>query len=221
MATVITAMSGKGGVGKTTLLCALALELEQDGATVACIDTDPQESFYKFSEQLNEKGKKIAGTTVTNQNDILAIIKQAREQADVVLVDTAGDLSVMTTRAITHSNYVIIPTKPDKNSCRCAVEAHMHIKATEEGIQAAANMDFKIPHGIIFTDVNRRTNAFQGARASVSEFAPVLHTVNSTTGFHELAETLTLRDKSRQEARSLLAVLQMEKIIDFYKAGAA
>lgn len=89
MATVIAVTGRKGGIGKSTLAGNLAGEFAADGWTVAVLDTDPQQSLYKWG-QLG-KGL-LSRITIPVQTDhpesFQQAIETAKATAQVVLVDT-------------------------------------------------------------------------------------------------------------------------------------
>ena len=66
----------KGGVGKTSLACATAVQLADNGKNVLLISTDPASNLQDvFETELNNKGVAIAevkGLTVANLDPVKA-----------------------------------------------------------------------------------------------------------------------------------------------------
>lgn len=113
MAKIISFMSQKGGVGKSTLLVHLAVALRMRGLEVAIIDMDYEQ-------------RTVAGTWhgLRNDADIPVIACAAKDLAkainymkdpdiDVILIDTAGRHDPGTPKAVRASDLVIVPVTPD------------------------------------------------------------------------------------------------------------
>lgn len=84
--------TGKGGVGKTSLACATAVQLADNGKNVLLISTDPASNLQDvFETELNNKGVAIAevkGLTVAN----LDPVKAAAEYRESVVAPYRGKL---------------------------------------------------------------------------------------------------------------------------------
>lgn len=84
--------TGKGGVGKTSTACAVAVNLADDGNKVLLISTDPASNLQDvFNTELNGKGVPIAGVpglVVANLNPEEA----AREYRESIIVPYKGKL---------------------------------------------------------------------------------------------------------------------------------
>ena len=84
--------TGKGGVGKTSIACATAVKLADEGKKVLLISTDPASNLQDvFDKKLDNKGVKIdevSGLTVLNLDPIEA----AEEYKDSVISPYRGKL---------------------------------------------------------------------------------------------------------------------------------
>jgi len=84
--------TGKGGVGKTSIACATAVKLADEGKKVLLISTDPASNLQDvFDKKLDNKGVKIdevSGLTVLNLDPIEA----AEEYKESVISPYRGKL---------------------------------------------------------------------------------------------------------------------------------
>jgi len=105
---VITMLSPKGGVGKTTTALILATELAAEGASVVMIDADPN---FPLARWACKEGKpaNIDVIPEVDEDEIIGTIDAARKRADYVIVDLEGKASARATNALMMSNLVLVP----------------------------------------------------------------------------------------------------------------
>ena len=110
---IVSLVSQKGGVGKSTLAVAIAWELHARGARVLLADTDPQATARAAGELAAERG--LAGPTtlvfgkdLSRPNQLPAVAKQF----DHVIIDTPGKLTDVTTPVLMVSDLALIPIGP-------------------------------------------------------------------------------------------------------------
>lgn len=103
----ITIGNSKGGVGKSTLACNLAVAAARDGKKVVIVDADVQGSSLAFREirEADDIGA-VSITTPTIHKDI------TRLNADLVIVDAGGRDSATFRSAVVASDLLIIPILP-------------------------------------------------------------------------------------------------------------
>ena len=90
---VIVFGSRKGGVGKTTILCNIAVLLMQQGNSVIVIDADPLQSATDWARSRDDLKDvaPISILTLRNQGkQLLKSLRELRDKYDYVLVDLAG-----------------------------------------------------------------------------------------------------------------------------------
>ncbi len=109
MGVALTFAQQKGGAGKTTLVAHLARAWQLAGKSVILIDLDPQRSLSFWNELREDDAfdlREGAGWRAGPD------IKEARGQADVVLVDCPGNASDLLQAALRESDMVVIPCQP-------------------------------------------------------------------------------------------------------------
>lgn len=127
---IIAMLNSKGGVGKSTLGCALAAMLVSRGHRVLIIDLDGrQQSAYVWYQNAKELEieDQIAPVMVMEHKDIETALPGCRAKYDVVILDTIGTTSGKEalktfTDTLELADLVIIPVNP---------AAPLHLAATK------------------------------------------------------------------------------------------
>jgi chromosome partitioning protein len=106
---VVTIASLKGGSGKTTLACCLAVHWHLKGYKPLLIDADPQKSVMRLAE----REQALGGVELLEQADanVWNTIKQQSGTHGVTVVDTPGFDSDITVAALAVADLVLIPVK--------------------------------------------------------------------------------------------------------------
>lgn len=107
---VISFVSSKGGVGKTTSAVVLAGELVAAGRKVALIDADPNKPLEAWS-RLRPFPEKLRLIVDDSAETIIDTIEDARAEADFVIVDLEGTATDRIGFAIARSDLVLIRCK--------------------------------------------------------------------------------------------------------------
>lgn len=107
---VLSIISQKGGVGKTTLATALGVQAARAGLRTVLLDLDPQASATFWSD--NRSGDDL-GVTALPPARLAHVIAAAREgAADLAIVDTPPFAKDIAFDAAAVADLVLIPTKP-------------------------------------------------------------------------------------------------------------
>ncbi len=106
---VISVISQKGGVGKTTLATALAVEAVRDGKRVAIFDLDPQASASFWQDTRGDDSIAITAVPAARLSHVLTA---AREVADLCIIDTPPFSTDIAYEAAQKADFVLIPTRP-------------------------------------------------------------------------------------------------------------
>lgn len=105
---VISFVSSKGGVGKTTSAVLLAGELATTGSKVTLIDADPNKPIEIWSKK-SELHPNIHVLVDDSDETILSTIANAGSTSDFVIVDLEGTATTRIGYAVAKSDLVLIP----------------------------------------------------------------------------------------------------------------
>lgn len=107
---VLSIISRKGGVGKTTLATALAVEAGRSGKRTVVIDIDPQASasFWKDTR----KDENVALITIPASRLGHMVRAAAEGGADFCVIDTPPHAKDDAYEAATYADFILIPTRP-------------------------------------------------------------------------------------------------------------
>lgn len=103
----------KGGCGKTTLACNLAVWCEGNDLDVLVIDGDPQASASRFFER-REGDSEGKVTCVRRTGDLYSTIRKMAGRFDAVIIDTGGRDSVELRTSMLAADTLIVPTQPSQ-----------------------------------------------------------------------------------------------------------
>ena len=146
---VISTANPKGGSGKSTSTLVLATTLAATGASVCIIDADPNQPIYdwKYNGDSNSSITVIGGV---KEDSILSTIEALSEQHQFVFVDLEGTASLLVSRAIAFSDFVIIPVQASSVDVRQAAKAINQVR-NEERIMQRSNPNGRIPYRVLMT----------------------------------------------------------------------
>lgn len=110
---VITLGNHKGGVGKSTLACNIAVEATKEKLKVLLIDADTQKSSMDFRELRSEKDlpqfNAVSITNSTIHKDIASF-----DSFDLIVIDAGGRDTGPFRSAVLASDLLIIPALPSQ-----------------------------------------------------------------------------------------------------------
>lgn len=107
---IITIAMQKGGVGKSTLVRSLAVAAARDGLSVLILDMDAQQSVSQWGERREAEMPVVVFST---ENELPRRLEQAKDAADLVIIDTPPARSTEAPAAVEIADLVLIPTTPD------------------------------------------------------------------------------------------------------------
>lgn len=155
---VITLLSPKGGVGKTTTALLLAIELAEGGGSVVIVDADPNFPLAKWAS-LPGKPENIEVVQEVDEDAIIDTIDAAQRHARFVIVDLEGRASARVTNALLMTHLALVPMQGSVLDSDQAARAFQSIRRAS----IAARRD------IAFAGVFTRTPASSRIRSRVAQ----------------------------------------------------
>ena len=106
----VAIISRKGGTGKTTIACSLAVAAQSNGLAAVILDMDPQGSTMAWWRVRGEQPPSVAPT---RQSSLRGHLEAAREAGvQVVILDTAPQVAGTASAAAAAADFVLVPCRP-------------------------------------------------------------------------------------------------------------
>ena len=109
---VISFISYKGGVGKTTLSENVAVCFANAGRSVCIVDADDSANSANWIRNRPADLPKIDVFIENDENDIALKIKEYNQKYDLVIIDSPPSLTAISTMILLMSNLVCVPLLP-------------------------------------------------------------------------------------------------------------
>jgi chromosome partitioning protein len=126
---IISFISQKGGVGKTTLAIHLAVAFAADGRNVAVLDLDPQASAAEWKDFREQD---MPGVIAIPSSRLPKVLKELETTgADIVILDTAPHSEGSALDAARAADLILVPCQPsimDLRAMRKTTDLLRHIK---------------------------------------------------------------------------------------------
>lgn len=176
---VITFLSSKGGVGKTTAALLLATELARDGSPIVIVDADPNFPLAEWAS-LPGKPDNIEVIKEDDEEQIVDTIDEAQRRAKHVIVDLEGRATTRVINALLMTQLALVPMQGSVLDANQAARTFQTIRRAAK----AARRD------IGFAAVYTRTNASSRIR---SRIAATIASDIEDAGIPALATTIVER----------------------------
>ena len=130
---ILALIAQKGGSGKTTLACHLAVVAQEAGECVLLIDTDPQASAMAWAAAREAEGPATLGTTAAGLERALTTARA--RNVGWAIIDTAPHTAPDAAKVARASDLVLIPCRPSALDLAAASGTVRIVKAA--GVRAA------------------------------------------------------------------------------------
>ncbi len=107
---VLAVVSQKGGVGKTTLSTALAVEAAKRGRSPVVFDLDPQASASFWNDSRETPDIAVTATPPARLSHMLAAAREAG--CELAIIDTPPFAKDIAFEAAKCADFVLVPTRP-------------------------------------------------------------------------------------------------------------
>jgi chromosome partitioning protein len=107
---ILLVAAQKGGVGKSTLVVNIAVQLAMTGVDVAIVDTDTQGTCVQFIDRRDEAKIEPRIHCVQRTGKVGATLQELAKRYQVVIVDAGGRDSQELRSAATVADLMLIPT---------------------------------------------------------------------------------------------------------------
>lgn len=150
MTKVISFMSSKGGVGKTSFTIHIGGEFAQRGYNVYVLDGDYNQDSSIFVKKANINNLNVIEGI--SEDNLLDNIDHAEELgADYIIVDTPGGHSRLSMLAIGRSDIICIPARKTSPDFRNALKTIKDIKQLEKSNSRHITINYN--YSVIWNDV--------------------------------------------------------------------
>ncbi|MGX5830232.1 ParA family protein [Mesorhizobium sp. 43Arga] len=169
MPTVISAINGKGGAGKTTALMNIAGEYALRGRTVAMIDMDARSNLTKWWSDCREKEAQAERVDVVGHKTAKAVgtyLDRAGGGFDYILIDTPGEDTAIVDPVIGWSDLVISPIQASKREVLGAIDCFESVLRVNQALGRGCR------HGVLRTRVSltvRHTELYRKIRPIIED----------------------------------------------------
>jgi chromosome partitioning protein len=136
-ARIVALVSTKGGSGKSTLCASLAGELLKRGIRVALLDADPQRTLTTWHG--NDGPLKVLPIGSATGASVVPSIKAMAEDADIVLVDTAGFFNRDALAVLAHAHLALVPFAPTPADALGAANTVALLREVNTTVERAKN----------------------------------------------------------------------------------
>lgn len=204
MTRVLSAVSSKGGAGKTTLAILLAGEWASNGKRVLLIENDEKANLLEWwsrCEQRDNLPANIDLVTAQTANAVDETVRSRGGDYDFVLIDSPGVQSASVDTVIRLSELIVTPIQPNQDEIKAAGQAAEAIGdiSDQDGIERV--------HLNVVTRISLPGRALEAYRL----IRPFIGQLQEAGYSARLAETELTERNCYREIRNGYGTLQMQE----------
>jgi chromosome partitioning protein len=199
---VLSLVSQKGGVGKTTLATALAVAAHRGGKRPVLIDLDPQASASFWMDTRQDDGLAVSAVPSSRLGHVLKAAAEAG--AELAIIDTPPFAKDIAYEAAERADFVLIPTRPAVLDVMAMTRTIDLIKAFQK--QAAVVLTFCPPAGKEIDDTEAAVRALQAELCPVRIGTRIAYSRAQQSGL--AAQELDPHGKAATEIQDLYVYTQ-------------
>jgi chromosome partitioning protein len=109
---IISVLNLKGGSGKSTISTNLAVVYSVEGKRVLLVDTDPQGTSLRWAGERPEDKSKVNVIAIPDAKALRKQVKEFVADYDIIIMDGAPQIDLISTTSIAISEFVLIPVSP-------------------------------------------------------------------------------------------------------------
>ncbi|MCE6077544.1 ParA family protein [Agrobacterium vitis] len=214
MTICMSAVSGKGGAGKTTAVILLAGEFALEGKSVLLIDADGRQNLSTWFQRSIDKDCQpdgIALVTAAQGAGIRQVLEQDAADYDIVIMDSPGQDTVTRDTIIAGSQLVVTPIQPAQDEIVAAGQAASDVADMSD------QLGRQIPHLIYRTRISMPNRALEEYRL----IRPFVANLQEGGYNSHLLETELVERNPYREIRTGYGTLQMLELTDPVKKARA
>lgn len=207
---VITVAQQKGGAGKTTLVAQLAAHLAGEGAKVAVLDIDPQQSLTRWHARRKEALKAAsAGLDFAESSGwkLAAAVEKLKRNHDWVLIDSPPHAETEARQAVRAADLVLVPLQPSPLDL-WATQPTLNLALSEQR-QARVVLNRMPPRGRLVDTLRAEIQraSMPAAEATLGNRSAFAHAMTEGLGVTEWEPRGTAADEVRALAAELRKLL--------------
>jgi chromosome partitioning protein len=158
---IISILNLKGGSGKSTLSTNLAVAFSLDKKRVLLIDTDPQATSIRWAGERPEEQTTVNVISIPDSKALKKQVKGFVDDYDIIIMDGAPQLDVISSTSIAVSEVVLIPVSPspyDVWATENIVQRIMSAKEVFEELKAYFVINRDNPRTLLSKDTSEALN---------------------------------------------------------------
>lgn len=115
---IISSISYKGGVGKSTVAQNIAVSLAHSGRKVCIVDADEANVTAKWSEIRRENGHQptVQAVSLTDEKSFVSAIRKIYNDYDVIVIDSPPSYNPISAKIMLCSHIILMPIRPSGKS---------------------------------------------------------------------------------------------------------